>query len=83
MSHVVRVLFAPELLISLTRGTFEVVHNGLPADARIRGCTYDAERGAATLYVEHESFADVEPGAVIPIATAPSVRVVASPRADP
>jgi hypothetical protein len=76
MSNVVRVLIAPELLIALTRGTFEVVENGLPAEARIRGCAYDVERAAVTLYVEHDSFAPVEPGAMIPIAEAPIVRAV-------
>ena len=84
MSNVVRILFAPELLVALTRGTFEVVENSVPVDARVRGCTYDPDRGAVTLYVEHDSFAPVEPGDVIPVAAAPIVRSVGSaPRGTP
>ena len=74
MSKVKRVLFTPDLLIRLTRGTFSVVENAIPPTARVRDVHYDVDRGAVSLTVEDESFADVPLGDVIPIALPPTIR---------
>ena len=76
MSRVARVLFAPELLLRLTRGKFEVVENPVPATATWKYCAYDVERGAVFLVVEDASFAEVAPGEVIPFLEPPMIHVL-------
>jgi len=75
MSRVARALFAPEVLIRLARGEFEIISNPVPPTARVKYCAYDVDRGAVTLVVEDASFAEVQPGEVIPILEPPAIRV--------
>jgi hypothetical protein len=72
--HLARVLVAPELLVSLVTGRFEVVENGLPVGVQVRGAGYGSECRALFVVVEHESFAPVSFGKVIPAAPAPVIR---------
>lgn len=74
--HVARMLFAPELLIQLTRGTYEVIANATPAGTQLRGVSYDAERGAVSLMVEHPSFPASAPGDLLPILPPPVIRAL-------
>lgn len=74
--NIARVLFDPELLVRLTRGCYEVVENALPVDTRLRGVTYDCDRGAVSLMVEHPSFPAVPAGGILPILPPPVVRTL-------
>lgn len=67
MSRIARILFTPEILIGLTRGTFRVSANPVPETATLRYCANDLERGAVSLVVEDASFEDVPPGGLIPL----------------
>ena len=71
-----RVLFSPELLISLTRGRFEVVENAIPATAKVKGWGVDADAQAVFITIEDESFEPIEIHSPqkIPVHTAPVVR---------
>lgn len=69
-----RVLFDPELLLRLVRGRYEVVENALPASTQLRGVSYDYERGAVSLMVEHPSFPTIAAGGILPILPSPIVR---------
>ena len=81
--NVARVLFAPELLLTLTQGRFEVIENAIPPDARLRGVAYDADRGAVSLMIEHPSFAPCAEGEVLPILAPPRVRRLPGAPATP
>ena len=74
-----RVLFAPELLVALTRGRFEVVENAIPASAKVKGYGADAEAGALYITIEDESFEAVEidmQSQQIPTHSAPVVKLL-------
>lgn len=78
--NIARVLFDPELLLRLTRGRYEIVENALPTNTQLRGVTYDYDRGAVSLMVEHPSFPTVAAGGILPILQTPVVRVLPEER---
>lgn len=70
----------PELVALMGRGRFEVVDNPLPTGARIVSSGYDAARDVFFVVLEHETFAPVAPGEVIPEVAAPTIRILGDRR---
>jgi hypothetical protein len=81
--------FAPEILIQIAQGRYEVVRDALPPETRIHDVVVErapgheprfgdgtAPRTPLTIWlvVEHASFVSSEDGAPLPILTAPLVQ---------
>lgn len=67
-AKVKRVPISPEVLLyNMQLGTAWRVAKGIPADARLRGFTLDPYANVLNLFVEHESFEEIEDGEVAPI----------------
>jgi len=69
--HIKRMLVTPELLAHMAVGTFRVVKNAVPEDARVVGAGYDSERACCELFLTHPSFAHITEGDPVPICDAP------------
>jgi hypothetical protein len=73
---------SPEALMMLTAGTFEVVENGLPGDARFVGANYDYLRNAFAVCVESASFEETPESQMFPVITGPCIRRIGSKGCD-
>jgi len=64
-ARVKRVVIVPEILFHIFgTGTSWRVETGIPLDARIRGVTHDPYANTINLFVEHESFPEIDGGSV-------------------
>lgn len=63
-----RLAISPEVLFNVmqTNSAWRV-SKGIPKDARMRGFTLDPYTQTLFLFVEHESFPEVEVGEVLPL----------------
>jgi hypothetical protein len=69
--------FTPEFLVDLVtpgRHAWEVVENGLPSDARPRGCRYDERKARFEMVIESASYPIVPDGTALPEAPCPVFR---------
>ena len=69
-----RCLSAPETLVFVGGGPFDVADNPLPRDVKIIASFYDQDRAAFCVVLESASFAPVPPGAAIPEVRGPVIR---------
>jgi hypothetical protein len=67
---------SPDAVLRLGRGCFEVITNPVPSDARIVRSYYDGTGDLFVMVLEHESFKEVLPGAVVPWIELPQLRSV-------
>lgn len=67
MAKVKRILISPEALLRMMAvDTGWRVIKGVPEDARFRGVTLDPYANVINLFVEHESFPEIDEGEVAP-----------------
>lgn len=67
-AKVKRIQISPEAMMHvMAQGTAWRVSEGVPAGAKFRGCTLDPYTQIVYLFVEHESFPEIEVASVIPI----------------
>ena len=69
--RLVRVLVSPAKLVRTLPGD-HCFSNDVPHDAQVRRVWY--EPGQWTVLLEHESFAEVPEGAIVPVVTGPIMR---------
>lgn len=66
-ARIKRLMINPEVLFHIMEtGTGWRVTKGIPAEAKMRGFTLDPYTQTLHLFVEHESFEEVEMGEVAP-----------------
>ena len=71
-----RIQISPDALIHIMKqDTAWRVSEGIPVGARLRGLTLDPYTQILNLFVEHESFPEVDIGNVIPILTTEFKRI--------
>ena len=64
-ARVRRVVIVPEILFHIFgTGTSWLVERGIPEGARVRGVTHDPYANTINVFVEHESFDEIETGSV-------------------
>lgn len=67
-ARVKRVVISPEALLRIMSGdTAWRVFKGVPKGGKLRGFCLDPYANVLNLFVEHESFEEIEEGAVAPI----------------
>lgn len=71
--RVKRMHVAPELLVFMGSGKFQVVRNSLPHDAKLRQTTIDPVGGWVTLFIESEEFTELGVGEIPPVIDAPII----------
>jgi hypothetical protein len=59
--------FLAHLLVTAMPGVWWRTGRGVPPDANLLGCAHDVERDCIWVYFEHESFAEVADGQILPI----------------
>lgn len=64
-ARVKRVVIVPEILFHIFgTGTSWLVERGIPIGSRVRGVTHDPYANTINVFVEHESFPEIEAGSV-------------------
>jgi hypothetical protein len=74
--RVKRMGFSAKLLLGLVSGTYRIVKDPLPADARYVQMVPNPQTGEIELFVESETFPEVVEGGVIPRLTPPSIEAL-------
>lgn len=73
-----RLAVAPELVAHLGIGTYRVIGNAVPDDARFVGACYDEKVYCFIVVLQHDSWPEVAEGVEIPLMHPPTIERLVS-----